>query len=57
MQDKRGGSGSFLLQGVVKADLLPVRDATRLPLRQTRPHREVRFRKLQRIFQVLSHAE
>ena len=49
-------TGALALDGVVEPDLLPVGHAAGFTLRQRGAHREIRPRKLQCIFQVLSHA-
>ena len=45
------------LDRLVKAGLFPVGNPSWLALRKTRAHREVRFRKLQSVFQIVGHAK
>jgi hypothetical protein len=56
VQDEHGGIGPELLDRVVEPDLLPMRHPAGFTLRKAGAHRKIRFRKLQRVFQVLSHA-
>ena len=45
------------LESRVKAGLFPVGNSSGLALCKTRAHREIRFRKLQSIFQIVGHAK
>ena len=56
VKDKGRGGGAILLDGVVEADLLPVRETGRLTLHEIRPHREFGSRKLKRVFQFMGHS-
>jgi hypothetical protein len=50
VQDKGRGSGATLLDKMVEPNLLPMSDAAGLTLGKARTHRELRLRKVERVF-------